>query len=100
MYPLYFIDYTIILLFGCNINTTIQYYEINNIGVLMKYYNQIIKELREDRDMSQKDIAKVLKIKQQTYSRYELGIRSLPIEHLISLCKFYKVSSDYILGLK
>lgn len=64
-----------------------------------KNYNQIIKELREDNDLSQKEIAKVLDIKQQVYSRYELGIRALPIEHLIALCKYYNVSADYVLGL-
>ena len=67
---------------------------------MKKYYNQIIKELREDNDLSQKQIAEHLNIKQQVYSRYELGIRALPVQHLISLCKFYNVNSDYILGIK
>jgi len=66
---------------------------------MKKHYNQILRELREDHDYTQQDIADFLHIKQQVYSRYELGIRALPIEHLIALCKFYQVSADYILGL-
>ncbi len=62
-------------------------------------YAQKIKELREDTDLFQKDIAKVLKISQQYYSEYENGKRPLPIEHLVTLCIFYNVSADYILGL-
>ncbi len=67
---------------------------------MKKYSNQIIKELREDNDYTQKQVADYLNIKQQVYSRYELGIRALPVQHLISLCEFYNVSSDYILGIK
>ena len=66
----------------------------------MKTYVEIIRELREDRDLSQRDIAKVLGTTQQVYSRYEKGENEMPIRHLITLCKFYKVSADYILGLK
>ena len=62
-----------------------------------KYYN-ILKDLREDNDLKQKDVAERLEISQQYYSEYEKGNRELPIRHLISLCKFYKVSADYILG--
>ena len=58
-----------------------------------------MRELREDRDYSQKEIAEVLGTTQQVYSRYEKGINELPIRHLTELCKFYKVSADYILGL-
>lgn len=56
-------------------------------------------ELRTDRDLKQKDIAELLQTTQQYYSQYETGKRALPIEHLITLCKFYNVSADYILGL-
>ena len=66
---------------------------------MKKYYNQILRELREDNDLSQKEVAKYLEIKQQVYSRYKIGIRDLPIEHLIKLAKFYKVTTDYILGM-
>ncbi len=65
----------------------------------MKIYNEILRDLREDKDLKQEDIAKVLNMKQQQYSNYEIGKRALPIEHLITLCKFYNVSADYILGL-
>lgn len=66
----------------------------------MKNYNDIIRELREDNDLTQTQIADVLGTSQQIYSRYELGIRELPIKHLITLCKYYNISADYILGLK
>lgn len=62
-------------------------------------YMERLKELREDRDFCQKDIAELLNTTQSYYSQYECGKRPLPIEHLITLCKFYNVSSDYILGL-
>ena len=65
----------------------------------MKTYIERMRELREDHDLSQYDIAKLLKTTQQTYSRYEQGINELPIRHLITLCRFYHVTSDYFLGL-
>ena len=58
-----------------------------------------IKDLREDHDMYQKDIAKLLGISQQYYSEYEKGKRTIPIQHLITLAKFYETSIDYIVGL-
>ncbi len=58
-----------------------------------------LKDLREDLDIKQKDIAEYLHIKQNTYSQYENGQRQLPIDVLIKLAQFYKVSTDYILGL-
>lgn len=64
----------------------------------MKYY-QRLKELREDRDLTQKDIAEMLYVKQSAISSYELGLRALPIDDLVTLCNYYKVSADYILGL-
>lgn len=66
----------------------------------MKEYNKIIRELREDHDLKQKDIAKLLGTTQQIYSRYENGENEIPVRHIITLCKFYNVSADYILGLK
>ena len=66
----------------------------------MKEYYEILRELREDRDYTQREIAQVLKTTQQVYSRYEKGINELPIRHLIELCKFYNISADYILGLE
>ena len=63
----------------------------------MEYYR--FKDIREDRDLLQTDIANVLKITQCQYSLYENGIRSIPIEKLIILAKYYDVSTDYLLGL-
>lgn len=65
----------------------------------MKSYVDRIRELREDNDLMQKDIAKILKTTQQVYSRYENGVTEMPVRHIITLSKFYKVSADYILGL-
>lgn len=65
----------------------------------MKEYWEIIRELREDRDLRQADIARLLNTTQQVYSRYEKGINEMPIRHLRTLCQFYSVSADYILGL-
>ena len=58
-----------------------------------------IKDLREDHNLTQADVANILHIKQNTYSQYENGQRQLPLHCLIALAKFYKTSTDYILGL-
>lgn len=58
-----------------------------------------IRELREDRDLLQKDMAKLLNCSQVAYSRYELGLRDIPTDVLITLAKFHNTSVDYILGL-
>ena len=58
-----------------------------------------IKDLREDNDKFQKDIAQLLGISQQYYSEYEKGNRTIPINHLITLAKYYNTSIDYIVGL-
>lgn len=60
---------------------------------------QRIRDLREDNDLTQKDLAKELICSQQVYSNYELGQRDIPTDILIKLSKFYNVSVDYILGL-
>lgn len=61
-------------------------------------YFQRLKDLREDKDMKQVDIAEFLGIQQTVYSRYERGFQNIPIEHLLRLADFYNVSTDYILG--
>lgn len=61
--------------------------------------NEIIRILREDNDKTQSEIAEVLNTSQGYYSKYELGLREIPTHHIITLCKFYNVSADYILGL-
>ncbi len=58
-----------------------------------------LKDLREDNDKYQKDIAHLLGISQQYYSDYESGKRTIPIQHLITLAKYYNTSIDYIVGL-
>ena len=57
-----------------------------------------IKDLREDSDLTQKEIAKLLHIKQNTYSQYENGHRQIPLEMLIILARFYNTSIDYLVG--
>ena len=58
-----------------------------------------LRDLREDHDMKQKDLAAYLTCSQQVYSNYELGQRDVPTDILIRLSQFYHVSVDYILGL-
>lgn len=57
-----------------------------------------LRDIREDNDLSQTDIAKILNTTQQQYSKYELGIRSIPIEKLDVLATFYNTSVDYLIG--
>ena len=57
-----------------------------------------LKEIREDKDLYQKDVADYLKIKQQQYSEYEIGKRLIPINYLSELADFYDTSIDYLLG--
>ncbi len=58
-----------------------------------------IRNLREDHDKTQKEIAQVLGTSQTMYSRYERGANEMPVRLIIMLCKYYDVSADYILGL-
>ena len=58
-----------------------------------------IRDLREDKDLTQKELAKYLSCSQQVYSNYELGQRDIPTDVLIKLSKFYNVSIDYILSV-
>lgn len=67
--------------------------------IIINYYYKRLKDLREDNDLTQTKIAKVLGIRQEYYSKYELGKIEIPVHHLIQIAKFYKVSTDYILGL-
>ena len=64
---------------------------------MRKNYVIMMRELREDHDLRQKEVAAYLKIDQRVYSRYETGRNALPIEKAISLCEFYQVSADYFL---
>ena len=58
-----------------------------------------LRDLREDRDITQKTLADYLHVRQNTYSQYETGQRQLPLDALILLAQFFNTSADYILGL-
>ena len=62
-------------------------------------YRQRLRDLREDRDLTQADIGKLLNKSQQGYNHIEIGRAELKIEDLITLCRFYDLSADYIIGL-
>lgn len=64
----------------------------------MKYY-QRLRDLREDKDKKQKDIAAIIKTSQSYYAQYENGKRQVPFDRIIELAKYYDVSLDYIAGL-
>ena len=63
-------------------------------------YRQRMRALREDNDLTQREVAKVINKSQQGYSHIEDGRAELKIEDLIKLCNFYKVSADYFIGIK
>ena len=65
----------------------------------MDNYYRRLKDLREDHDLSQSQVADYLNMKQPQYSRYERGIRDIPTDVLIKLSRLYKTSTDYLLGL-
>lgn len=61
-------------------------------------YIKIMRDLREDSDLTQAQVAAYLGTSQTMYARYERGANELPIRHFIKLCDLYKVSADYLLG--
>lgn len=61
--------------------------------------HEILKGLREDKDLTQQNLADLLKIGRTMYRRYETGETEIPVRHLKTLCMFYGVSADYLLGL-
>ena len=63
------------------------------------YYSQKIRDLREDHDMTQAQVAMILNTTKNQVGKYERGEQDMNIKHLLTLCKFYNVSADYILGL-
>lgn len=71
----------------------------DKINTVIKMYYKRIRELREDNDILQKDIAKLLNTTQQHYSRIENGSTEITADRVITLAKYYNVTSDYILGL-
>ena len=72
----------------------------NEFKVINLAYYKRIKDLREDNDMTQQQVADYLGMKQPQYFRYEKGTRDIPSDVLIALAKLYSVSTDYILGIK
>lgn len=62
-------------------------------------YIKRIRDLREDHDLTQQEVADILGTSQTMYARYERGANELPLHHLIALCKLYNVSADYVLCL-
>lgn len=66
----------------------------------MERYMEYFRALREDNDLTQQQIADVLGTSQTMYARYERGANELPIRHLITLCRYYGVSADDVLGLR
>lgn len=70
-----------------------------NGGDFVDNYYPRLRDLREDHDLSQQDVADYLGMKQPQYSRYERGLRDVPTDVLIRLARLYKTSADYILGL-
>ncbi len=60
---------------------------------------QRIRDLRNDHDLTQEQVAKILNVKQNTYSQYEIGLVSFPLEAVMKLAVFYDVSMDYLVGL-
>ena len=65
----------------------------------MNNHYQRVRDLREDHDLTQMQVAEALGMKQSQYSRYERGLRDLPTDILIHLARMYRTSTDYILGL-
>lgn len=72
---------------------------VMKVGENMDNYYPRLKDLREDNDLTQQNIADYLGMKQSQYSRYERGLRDIPTDILIKLAKLYKTSADYILGM-
>jgi len=67
---------------------------------MIHFYVKRIRDLREDHDKTQKEVADALGTSQTMYARYERGANELPVRHLIVLCRLYGVSADYILGIE
>lgn len=67
--------------------------------IMQNCYYQRLRDIREDKEKTQKEIAELLNTTYQYYSAYERGVRDLPCHHLRTLAQFYNVSADYLLGL-
>lgn len=76
-----------------------QYQTDMKVGIEMDNYYPRLRDLREDHDLTQQQVADYLGMKQPQYSRYERGIRDIPTDVLIRLARLYKTTTDYILGI-
>lgn len=63
------------------------------------YYTERLRELREDNDLTQEQVANALGLKREQYRRYEAGINEIKASHIIKIARFYHISTDYLLGL-
>ena len=72
---------------------------LTKVGVSVMNYRERMRNIREDHDLTQSEIAKLLNKSQQGYNHIETGRAELKIDDLIKLCKFYNLSADYIIGL-
>ena len=63
------------------------------------YYYRRLRDMREDHDLTQSDVAKILDTAREQYNKYELGQQEIPFHHVITLAKHYKVSIDFLAGL-
>ena len=68
-------------------------------GIFFMYYYQRLKDIREDNEKTQSDIAEVLNTVRQQYNRWETGKQELPMHHFITLARYYNISLDYLAGL-
>lgn len=83
------------------VNSKYLYYvKVSMVMQMEGMYIKRMRDLREDHDKTQQEIANVLGTSQTMYARYERGANELPIHHLITLCHYYGVTSDYFLGLQ
>ena len=69
------------------------------VGVVINMKYRRIKDLREDRDKTQKELAEYLKLSRSAYSNYENGIRDIPVDVLVCIAEYYQTSVDYLLGI-
>ena len=93
------VEYFNIILYVCQ-SFYIKYcYYVDNKNKNSEKFMNKLRDLREDRDLKQSDVARVLGISQQYYQRYESEKNEIPLRHLITLARFYNVSVDYMIGL-
>ena len=72
---------------------------VMKVGICMDSFYPRLRDLREDHDLSQRQVAEYLGMKQPQYNRYERGLRDVPTDVLIKLAKLYNTTTDYILGI-